>query len=567
MIDTLPSKQRTRLYCLDNFRYISVLLIVVFHSTSAYVAARYIVMDPKSSPVTKIIGGILISVLLNMLFFAAGFFAIPSFEKKGLWYFLLNKLKHLGIPLVLGSVFIGPMLPYIGYWSQNFEGLESTSYRTFWFNYMKSFGHPGTTGGNISAEPVFYYQHYWFILALLSMFCLFAPMYALWKKITSTYNFRLIKTEALSNGSVLLVLFIFPNLSQAGNDFGIFRLFGPAYFILTIFVFFSLLLIYDPVIKFVKNLRHTILARHTLDELKSDWMRLTVKLIVAVILGIFVIFIGTYANRYGRTIIRAPGFPLYFLLGVYAYSKKWFINGTSPGSFIFWALVLFLCLAGQHTVLGELSFMPKINILNILSSQYLTIACIGLLSVITFRWMNKPSGINEKFAANSYMMYIIHFPIVASMQFMMLDWAIPVLLKFIICAVVSILVSFFISNYIIKPFPKWSVAGLVVIFVLMSVFLQPERSTVAAEEASIRETEESLPTEQPAKPSPADHERMIQGQLEYYDKFLDLTDEQKSKLTALLKMQIQVYETFNTQLEVMLTEEQLKKYHERRGGR
>ena len=125
----------------------------------------------------------LISILLNMLFFAAGFFAIPSFEKKGLWYFLLNKLKHLGIPIVLGSVFIGPMLPYIGYWSQNFEGLESTGYWSFWFNYMKSFGHPHTTGGFVAAEPVFYYQHYWFILALLSMFFIFAPMYALWKKI------------------------------------------------------------------------------------------------------------------------------------------------------------------------------------------------------------------------------------------------------------------------------------------------------------------------------------------------------------------------------------------------
>ena len=77
-----PSKQTSRLYCLDNFRYISVLMIIVFHSTSAYVAAKYIVMDPNSSPVTKIIGGILISILLNMLFFAAGFFAIPSFEKR-----------------------------------------------------------------------------------------------------------------------------------------------------------------------------------------------------------------------------------------------------------------------------------------------------------------------------------------------------------------------------------------------------------------------------------------------------------------------------------------------------
>ena len=459
------------------------------------------------------------------------------------------------------------MLPYIGYWSQNFEGLESTGYWSFWFNYMKSFGHPHTTGGFVAAEPVFYYQHYWFILALLSMFFIFAPMYALWKKIASTYNFRLIKTEAISNGSVLLALLLFPYISQVERDFGFNRLFGPVYFILTIFVFFALLLIYDPVTEFVKNLRHTILARHTFDEQKPDWIRLTVKMFIAVILGIILVFIGTYANRYGRVIIRAPGFSAYFFLGMYAYSKKWFINGTSPGSIVFWVLVMLLCLSGQHTILRELNFMPKSNILISLSGQFFIISCIGLLSAITFRWMNRSSSINEKFAANSYMMYIIHFPIVASMQFIMLGWTVPVLLKFVICVVVSILASFFISNYIIKPFPKWSTAGLIVIFVLMSVFLHPDRRPVIAQESGVSETEKSPPVEQPARPSPADHETMIQGQLEYYDKFLDLTDEQKSKLTTLLKMQMQVYETFNTQLEGMLTEKQLKKYREKMRGR
>ena len=178
---------------------------------------------------------------------------------------------------------------------------------------------------------------------------------------------------------------------------------------------------------------------------------------IAVILGIIIVFIGTYANRYGRVIIRAPGFSAYFYLGMYAYSKKWFINGTSSGPVMFWVIALLLCLSGHQSVLRELSFMPKINILSALSGQFFIISCIGLLSAITFRWMNKPSLINEKFAANSYMMYIIHFPIVASMQFIMLDWAVPVLLKFVICVVVSILASFLISNYIIKPFPKWSV--------------------------------------------------------------------------------------------------------------
>jgi len=483
-------------------RCIAVVLVVVFHSTSAYVGADYIVMDPNSSPVTKIIGSLLVITSLNILFFVAGFFAISSYESKGMWRFIVSKLKRLGIPLVLGCIFIGPMLPYIGYWSQNFNGLESTVYWDFWLNYMKSFGHPGMTGGRVTAEPLFYYQHFWFLSSLLIMFFLFAPFYAIGKRIAKGTSFRCITTEVESNISITLVILLFPLLLSAGYQSGLFMFLG----------------------KFLR------------------W-------------------------RYIPAVLMTQ--TAYFAFGVYAYSKKWFTNGKVPGPLVFWMIAAILCILGNSAVMRELSFLPTYRTLVWFSGQYLIVAFLGLLGAVTFRFMNRPSSINGKFAASSFSIYIIHFPIVASIQFLMLEWGIPVPVKFVICAVASILVSFAISNYIIRPFPRLSVVGLIGVFALMSLFLHPGRGSDAVGETAI--TESGPTAGQSPKPETHDMERRIKQQIRYYDEKLNLTDDQKAKLRTLFVKQMKTFEAFSkqldTQIKEMLTEKQKKKYREMRGGR
>ena len=550
-------------------RCIAVLLVVVFHSTSAYVGADYFVMDRNSSPVTKIIGSLLVMTSLNILFFVAGFFAISSYESKGLWRFIVSKLKRLGIPLTVGSIFIGPMLPYIGYWSQNFNGLESTGYWDFWLNYMKSFGHPGMTGGRATAEPLFYYQHFWFILVLLVLFLMFGPLYTLWKKVTATFKFTLIKSEVPSNASILLVIFLFPYLAGAGYNSGFSNIFSSSAYIRNFFILFALLILFDPLYDFGKIIHAKVFSRHTINGPNKGALRLFSKLFGAVVLGIIIIIPGIYANKYGRNFIRAPGLPAYFALGLYAYSKKWFINGKAPSPVVLWGIASLVCVLGNRAVTRELSFLPAYRTLVWFSGQYLIVALLGLLGAVTFRYMNRPSSINGKFAASSFSIFIIHFPIVASMQFLMLEWGIPVPAKFMICAVVSILTSFAISNYIIRQFPRLSVAGLIGVFALMSLFLNPGRSADAAGETAITE---SAPTAgQSSKPNTQNNERRIESQIRILDKQLDLSDDQKTKYRVLITKQMNTYEVilkqFDKQLDEILTEKQKKKYREMRGGR
>src|SRR3990172_284341 len=70
---------------IDNVRYLMVVLVVVHHSVAAYaiVAPHWAVHDTNTFA-ADIIRELLDVFMMPVLFFAAGYFALPSLEKKGL---------------------------------------------------------------------------------------------------------------------------------------------------------------------------------------------------------------------------------------------------------------------------------------------------------------------------------------------------------------------------------------------------------------------------------------------------------------------------------------------------
>ena len=85
------------------------------------------------------------------------------------------------------------------------------------------------------------------------------------------------------------------------------------------------------------------------------------------------------------------------------------------------------------------------------------------------RW-NQPTPLGRELAANSYNMYLVHYVFVMLLPLLLSAWVGgPALVKFGIVALATVLLSYGISKYIIKPFPRLVVIGLVGLNVLLAV--------------------------------------------------------------------------------------------------
>jgi len=70
----------------DNLRYLMVILVLIFHSGASYesIVGLWPYHDPNPKEVIDIIIMILDVFMMSILFFIAGYFALPSLRKKGI---------------------------------------------------------------------------------------------------------------------------------------------------------------------------------------------------------------------------------------------------------------------------------------------------------------------------------------------------------------------------------------------------------------------------------------------------------------------------------------------------
>lgn len=148
-----------RLYFLDNLRAFVVVLVVVLHGSITYMAYAptwWYVLDPDNSEIfTQLV--LLIDVpIMPILFFLAGYFALPSLHKRGPRSFLKDKFIHIGIPWMFGALFLAPLITYMIYFSRGVPMSFLDFWRTdFW-------------------GPLFQQSVYWFLGVLLLMFVVLA---------------------------------------------------------------------------------------------------------------------------------------------------------------------------------------------------------------------------------------------------------------------------------------------------------------------------------------------------------------------------------------------------------
>ena len=100
---------RTRLYYLDNLRYLAVWCVVAFHAAVGYAGLPEFFIETNTSSDLLIIRRAVALFTLPLLFLLAGYFTLPSLQHQGASRFLKHRILRLGLPFLVGVVLLGPL--------------------------------------------------------------------------------------------------------------------------------------------------------------------------------------------------------------------------------------------------------------------------------------------------------------------------------------------------------------------------------------------------------------------------------------------------------------------------
>jgi peptidoglycan/LPS O-acetylase OafA/YrhL len=153
-----------RIIGFDALRFFMVVFVIVLHAAMTfmeYAPSWWYVLDDQRYLSFTFLVILLDSFPMTVLFFLAGYFSPLSFNKRGFHSFLTDKVKHIGLPWLVGVFFVAPFFAYLTYWNITHQAISAGDFITKMF-----FG-------------VFYQQgHYWFLGVLLFLFLMYS-LYAL----------------------------------------------------------------------------------------------------------------------------------------------------------------------------------------------------------------------------------------------------------------------------------------------------------------------------------------------------------------------------------------------------
>jgi surface polysaccharide O-acyltransferase-like enzyme len=171
-----------RVFYLDKLRSATILGVVVFHSAVGYSGAA--LFWPfrgeeigRGFDLALYLADI---VMMPLLFFIAGYFALPSYRRRGGKGFLLPKLRRLGIPWLAVSFALLPLLDYLHYRTRLSGSLGIGQYLLLsWRRICTPYLGFLDMGTFIPLIDQYYQRYMWFISLLLFMYAAFPLAYRL----------------------------------------------------------------------------------------------------------------------------------------------------------------------------------------------------------------------------------------------------------------------------------------------------------------------------------------------------------------------------------------------------
>jgi len=349
-----------------------IFLVIVLHSSIPYTAVVPLVVQwyvPIAHSV--VFDWIVFSLdifIMPVMFFIAGYFAYGSWRKRPLPIYIRDKLVHILIPFILGSLLLNAYPNYIG-----------------------AVVHEGLQGG---------YLHYFFTTYLVDIFYMF-------------------------------------NHSKASVHL---------WFLGILFLFYIVYIIIHPIV----NRLH----------LKRQWTIFGLAFISAALFALVNYFSldyqtwRTYALAFTVQQTRFPIYFLYFFFGIVMYRNQEHFHFKFLGFWFVYTLIL-----GLADVGFVIKFLPEIlenhslKIVHALLHCFASVGYLVTLLLVFERWFNKPSKIFQNIASNSYAIYFIHFNIMIFSEYHLRYVDISIYLKWLITIVSSAVLSYLISELILKRLP------------------------------------------------------------------------------------------------------------------
>ena len=371
-----------------------VLLVVVFHSALPYtmdIVGFWPFADPRPSFVLDMLVAFIDVFNMAILFYIAGYFVLPSI-RKGMGRFLKGKLTRLGIPWLLGILFAIPMIDYAFYRDQAIQaGADPMGFLAYWRLAMRSIGRLKVGFLNQDAFILMKDQFYQRYMWFLSLLMLFFVAFSLVYAVKKDWVESLVSSKPTKPSMWLLA------------SFGL-----------------SISLPYFLMDFITQGRGRTFFTLWNVIQFQPSKL---------------VSYIG------------------FFTLGIYSYAKKWFYerepigNWGTPAILLFFATPLvgkFYLNAVEPSILLQLSFA--------LSYCFLAVSLLVVFTSLAIKRWNYPSGRLGRNSAYAYQVYLLHYFSANLLPPALRDWMIPADVKWVIVSLASILFSYALSRYIVRPF-------------------------------------------------------------------------------------------------------------------
>jgi peptidoglycan/LPS O-acetylase OafA/YrhL len=139
----MDTKTKSRLYFIDNLRWLMIIFVVLMHVNVTYsmIGGWYYVeettLDLFETLYFGMYGSFTQAYFMGLLFFIAGYFVPPSFDRKGSGKFMKERFIRLGIPSLIYMLIIHPLniiiLNHYQHWNMDIKAEYVKNILTFSF--------------------------------------------------------------------------------------------------------------------------------------------------------------------------------------------------------------------------------------------------------------------------------------------------------------------------------------------------------------------------------------------------------------------------------------------------
>lgn len=164
-----------RTYYLDNLKLLLTVMVVVHHAADTYAAPRFwAYQSPVHAPWLDSMLGVNAAFFMGLFLMISGYFHPGAVDRKGVRAFTTDRLRRLGIPLVVYFLTVVPVLMYTYY--IHYRHHPAIAFPVYYAEVFFGLGgKPADWAG--PSWPDFNFMQMWFVEHLL----IYALLYAAWR--------------------------------------------------------------------------------------------------------------------------------------------------------------------------------------------------------------------------------------------------------------------------------------------------------------------------------------------------------------------------------------------------